>query len=399
MNFRDRLSLTALSPGRVGEVLFIHRDELLRRWEQRVLADPCVPDATQLPRPVLHNHVPALLLKIISRLVRHPSEEWGEQAGREIGSDDLGREHARYRITLHYTLEEAMRELSHLRAALLELCDEHAVSMNHEEAILLHTTLDELMTISARELDQFAIRAREQVLATVAHDLRTPLQTVLLQARALERIDSASVHAAGELLERSGLRMLRLVEDLVTLSKADAGQLSIDPVRGDARMVVRDATEELRALAERKRITVRVEQPAEETPLAGDHDRLVQALGNVLGNAIKFTPEGGTVRVILTATAEECVFVVSDSGPGVRPEHLGDIFRPFWQAPGAPKHGVGLGLAIARGVVEAHGGSLTVEAAVGGGATFCLRIPRDGSPRKSMTVAPADRGPRGFREG
>ena len=110
--------------------------------------------------------------------------------------------------------------------------------------------------------------------------------------------------------------------------------------------------------------------PDEETFMVCDPHRIEQALGNLVANAIKFTPAGGTVRIEMGAASDHVFFRVSDTGPGISPEHASEIFRPFWQAPDAPRQGVGLGLAIARGIVEAHGGSLTVESAPGAGATF-----------------------------
>jgi signal transduction histidine kinase len=400
MNTGERISGT-LETGRLAELLLRHRAELLQRWEQRVLDDPAVADARDLPRPVLYDHVPALLAKLVSILRQHPSSAWGERAGRELGSVGLGRAHARQRLMLHYTVEEAMRELSHFRAALLELCEEHAVTLNREESILVHTTVDELMAASAAELEHAAVRAREQLLAIVAHDLRTPLSTVLLQARRLKSTDGA--RPAAEAIERSVMRMSRLADDLVMLSKADAGRLSIDPHPDDARAIARDAIDELRSLAERKRIVILIDLPAEETGLVCDHERLVQALGNVIGNAVKFTPESGEVRVALSATEDECVFAISDSGPGILAEHLEDIFRPFWQAPGVPKSGVGLGLAIVRGIVEAHGGCVVVRAAKRAeraeeipthGVEFRIHLPRGGVMRTSVTLDAPEHGGR-----
>lgn len=100
----------------------------------------------------------------------------------------------------------------------------------------------------------------------------------------------------------------------------------------------------------------------------------MQALGNIVGNAIKFTPEGGRVRIALDVLPDRYAVRVSDTGLGINPEHADNIFRPFWQAPGA-KHGSGLGLAIARGIVEAHGGQIMVEGSSTPGATIVFSLP------------------------
>ena len=118
-----------------------------------------------------------------------------------------------------------------------------------------------------------------------------------------------------------------------------------------------------------------------------DHDRILQALGNLVGNAIQFTPKGGRVRVEVEAKRDHCLFRVADTGPGVSPEHVEDVFRPFWQADGASQ-GAGLGLAIARSIIEAHGGTIGIESHVPSGASFVFTLAYKGAPKESASIRP-----------
>jgi signal transduction histidine kinase len=383
-----------LLPGRLAWLLAHFRLELLAQWKKRVLEDPQVPDANRLTSPALEDHIPRLLEHLLQRLTRHPDTAWGERVGRVVGtSAEVGVAHAQQRFAVHYTLSEALRELSHLRAAVLDLCAAHAVAPNADEMTLLHSAIDEMMMTSATEIERADRRAYEQAMAVVAHDLRNPLNTIAVHAALMQNESRLfDPRNSGRVLAQSARIMGRLVEDLLAYAKLEAGHFSVHPADVDACDLVRETLDQYRHSASRRKIELSVGLPNRPTRIICDHDRILQALGNLVGNAIKFTPNGGRVRVELEPLEERCQFRVADSGPGIAPEHTEEVFRPFWQAPGAAV-GAGLGLAIARGIVEAHGGEIGIERHAPAGACFVFTLPYDATPKKTASLTPNVDGP------
>jgi signal transduction histidine kinase len=229
---------------------------------------------------------------------------------------------------------------------------------------------------------------REEIMAVVAHDLRTPLSTVVMLADRLGREGSLEPAQVAGSLERCAARMQRLVEDLLLLTRLEAGHLSVRAAEDDLAACLRDVVDMVRAQADRKRVNLVVDTPDGEVRAVFDRDRIEQALGNLLTNAIKFTPSGGEVRAALVCRDRDCTVCVSDTGAGIQPEHAEEIFRAFWQAPQAAHGGVGLGLAIAKGIAEAHGGSLSVDPPAGSGATFRFVLPFAGAPSDRVSLRP-----------
>lgn len=363
--------------------LLLHeRNTLLARWACRVLEDASVPTASRLSWPALEDSMPPLIDRLSGRLARHPPSGWGESIGREVGaSPDVGVAHAKHRSGLHYTVAETLRELSHFRAVLVEMCHEHHTVVDVEEAKLMHATIDEMMTTSASEIERGVLGTYEEIMAVVAHDLRNPISLVVMHASKMSAGQSVDTVSVGRALERSATRMQRLVEDLLAFTGLAAGHLSVSLSEIDARNAAYHVVEQLSHAAIRGNVELRCVAPEKEVRIVCDPERVEQALGNLVANAIKFTPRGGSVRVEVEGRADGAGFRVSDTGPGIDPQYASEILRPFWQAPGAPRQGVGLGLAITRGIVEAHGGSLTVESTPGAGATFAFTLPFDASGR------------------
>jgi signal transduction histidine kinase len=386
MSEDQRISIDALRERRLAWLLLTKREVLLERWARRVVADPIVPTANTLSWPALDNSMPELIARLLGRLTRHPPAGWGERVGREVGaSEDVGVAHAKHRFAVHYTVAEALRELSHFRAALLELCHEYAIEITVEEAKLMHATIDEMMATSATQLESSSSRAHEAVMAVVAHDLRNPLNVIALQAARMAAGNAVDAVSVGGALGRAVQRMLRLVDDLLVFTGLEAGHLRVRSAPVDVRSTAQYVVEQLAPAALRQKVTLTFLPPTEEVEVVCDSDRIEQALGNLVANAIKFTPAGGSVRVTLEAKSEHVVFRVTDTGPGVHSDHAEGIFRPFWQAPGATKQGVGLGLAITRGIVEAHGGTLILEHTPGPGAAFSFTLPLEGAARGSSS--------------
>ena len=222
-----------------------------------------------------------------------------------------------------------------------------------------------------------AIRARDEMVGVVSHDLRNPLSSIQMSATLL---DQEVTHAAGKsklaIIQRSVTRMERLVRDLLDLTTLEAGSLTLalEPLRvADA---LTEAVELVASLATAKGLTVVTSPGAEDVTILADRDRLMQVFSNLLGNATKFTPSGGTLTLSATAQPGYCRFQVTDTGPGIAPDLVAFVFDRFRQGRELHRQGAGLGLAIAKGIVEAHGGAIAVESTVGAGATFTFTIPR-----------------------
>ncbi|HEX6912076.1 MAG TPA: ATP-binding protein, partial [Longimicrobium sp.] len=226
---------------------------------------------------------------------------------------------------------------------------------------------------------QRSTRAREEILAVVSHELRNPLQAItvlvdtLLQLLPAEAWRDAERRQLQSVLQVS-MQMSRLVQDLLDVTRIEAGHFSVRPGREPLGGVLDEALEVLRPIADQERVRLEVRLPDRAGAILADRQRVVQVIGNLAGNAIQATPEGGTVTLDVRALGAEVVVRVSDAGPGIPPEHLPHLFERFWRPDRAGGLGAGLGLAIARGIVEAHGGRIGVEAG-GRGSTFWFTMP------------------------
>jgi len=225
-----------------------------------------------------------------------------------------------------------------------------------------------------------ALRAREEVVAVVSHDLRNPLGTVMGAAELIEDLDLPrdKVRRQARAIRAAGERMHRLIQDLLDVARIEAGGLSVDPGRVRLDAVVAETLEifEPQAVEHGVELRASVEPPLPD--VLADPDRLGQVFSNLVGNALKFTPEGGTVEIRARAEGrvEPVVHVeIRDTGRGIEPEHLAHLFDRFWKAERAERGGAGLGLAIVQGIVEAHGGEVWVESEVGQGTTVHLTLP------------------------
>jgi PAS domain S-box-containing protein len=225
---------------------------------------------------------------------------------------------------------------------------------------------------------QQAVQARDQVLAVVSHDFRNALGVIATTARLLQVAagDEEQRKRRLDTLVRVSDRTTRLVRDLLDVSRVQAGhRIAIDPKEQDVASLVSDACDSFRGQAEEKLITLTGEVAAGLPHVLADRDRTFQVLTNLVSNAIKFTPDGGTVVVRAVAAVNAIQFSVEDTGPGIRPDDLPHIFDRFWQATRTASLGSGLGLPIAKGIVEAHGGTIWVESQPGVGTTLHFTLP------------------------
>jgi signal transduction histidine kinase len=230
---------------------------------------------------------------------------------------------------------------------------------------------------SLREADH----EKDEFIAIISHELRTPMTSILGWTRmlALGGLDEDTRQEALESLERSTLAQAKLIEDLLDESRIASGKLALDPRLLDLRTVAHSAISMARPAAEAKEIDLEVEEGNETCQVLGDPARLQQAVGNLVGNAIKFTPEGGKVFVRVGCESSEGFIEVTDTGRGITPDLLPHLFERFRQGEGQAverQSGLGLGLSITRHLVELHGGAVVASSAgEGEGSTFAIRIP------------------------
>jgi len=233
----------------------------------------------------------------------------------------------------------------------------------------------------ARESAEIANRLKDEFLATVSHELRTPLNAVLGWTSLLRTTHMAPARRerALETIERNARLQQKIVEDILDVSKIIAGQLTLEKEPMPFRPVVEAAIESIRPVAESKHIRVTVELDDDPAIIIGDNSRLQQVVWNLLSNSMKFTPDGGGVRVTLLVTESRVELVVADTGIGISPEFLPHVFERFRQEDARHTRihgGLGLGLAIVRHLTEMHGGSVAaVSAGEGKGSTFIVRLP------------------------
>jgi signal transduction histidine kinase len=235
-----------------------------------------------------------------------------------------------------------------------------------------------------KEAEQ-TIDAREQVLKIVSRDLRNPLHTISMSASLLLELPLPLEQQSAYFrrIKRAGERMNRLIQDLLDVAKLEAGRVGIDARQIEVAPLVREAHEMLAPLASEKGIQLDAAVEDALPVIRADAGRVMQVISNLVGNAIKFTPAGGRIVIRAEAEPEGVCFSVSDTGQGIPPEQLAHIFGEFWQANPADRRGIGLGLTIAKGIVDAHGGRIWVESRVGEGTTFHFAL--GGTPSHSSS--------------
>ena len=224
-----------------------------------------------------------------------------------------------------------------------------------------------------------ADRMKEEFFSHISHELRTPLTSVR-EAATLLRDEVPGVLAPKqarlvEIIAASTDRVLRLVNEILELSRLRAGLLAIDRRNVDIGNLVHRALEQVRPQAEARGLRMESNGAIDGARVLGDEERLLQVLVNLLGNAIKFTPPGGAVRLGVTAGTDRVEVAVEDTGVGIPPEALPRVFERYWQARGT-RAGTGLGLAIVKSIVEMHGGRVQAHSSEGKGSRFVVQLPR-----------------------
>ncbi|MCD2518528.1 ATP-binding protein [Massilia sp. G4R7] len=276
-----------------------------------------------------------------------------------------------------------------------ELQARSGIAYGREEIGRLARALDEMAAAlqakeAARSQAERELRAADQrkdeFLAMLAHELRNPLAPISTGAHLLKLLhsDNAQITQTCAIIARQVEHMTSLVDDLLDVSRVTRGLVSISTQVLDLRQVVEDAAEQIRPLITARRHKVVLDLPDSPATVRGDHKRLVQVVANLLGNATKYTPEGGHIHLQLRAGEQEYVLEVADDGIGMEPGLVARVFELFTQAERTPDRaqgGLGLGLALARSLVELHGGAVDASSpGLGQGSTFTVRLPRYAQP-------------------
>jgi signal transduction histidine kinase/DNA-binding response OmpR family regulator len=278
---------------------------------------------------------------------------------------------------------------------VLQLISRRAVLAAEREVVLAER---ERLIVDLRS----ASAAKSDFLAAMSHELRTPLNSIIGFSELLQRPITPAGHEpetveefAGH-IHGSGLHLLELINEVLDLAKVEAGRLDLRPTVFDLDGLIRQTIETMQPLAQRKSIKL-VAEPFGPLEVEADQSRIRQVVFNLLSNAIKFTPDSGSVRVELSRRSDTCRIDVIDTGGGIAAIDQATIFEAFKQAPGAAGHeGTGLGLTLARQLVEAHGGTVDLESEVGHGSRFGVVLPLGRAARAPLptTLDPVPDGQR-----
>lgn len=283
--------------------------------------------------------------------------------------------------------EALSRTMAELKASEQEfrlLTDQLHLALNERAAALARAE-------EARRVAEEASRLKDQFLATASHELRTPLNAIVGWVHVLQSVatlDPAQRLQAVGAIARNAKVQTRLIEDLLDVSRMNQGRVSLTVAPLDVRAVVDAAVEAIRPAAVAKQLEVRVVAPFESVPVIGDAPRLQQVVWNLLLNAVKFTPGGGVISVVVKRATARAEILVSDTGDGIRPEFLPHIFEPFRQGNSSSmRTGMGLGLAIVQRLVDLHGGRITATSAgADQGAELLVSLPLAPESLQTVTI-------------
>jgi PAS domain S-box-containing protein len=319
-----------------------------------------------------------------------PEELVGRSSAGLVHPDDLEQparmlqEHARHLGSFHLMEQRIRHRDGSWRR--MEVAGKFAVNPDGVPVVLVYSRditrrreAEEERDRQLRAVEQ-AVRAREEVIALVSHDLRNPVATVLLSASALLETAPEGAFSRGEREQLEAIsacagEMNRLIEDLLDVTRIDAGGLPLSVSSWAVPLILQDAIALARALARERGVALGADVQADLPAVAVDRGRVMQVLSNLVGNAIRFSPEGGAVTLRAGIEEGRVAVHVSDQGPGIPEEHLPFLFDRFWQGGGSRRGSVGLGLAICRGIVEGHGGAIRVSSRAGEGSTFTFTLP------------------------
>jgi signal transduction histidine kinase len=264
----------------------------------------------------------------------------------------------------------------HLATAMPRRLDTDDAALAKEIAQNLGAAIDRAQVYRRLEC---AIRDRDDLLAVVSHDLKTPIQSIVFAAELLSPARAAGERRSAwrqvDVIKRAAHHMHRLVFDLLDASAIEAGRLTVEPKPEDLHPILDEVKHAFEPQARARSISLETAH-TEDLPLVRcDRGRIIQVISNLVGNAIKFTPKGGAIRIEASALPDRMRLSVHDTGHGIAPEDREHLFERYWRGRNRGHHGSGLGLCIAKGIVEAHGGTIWAESTLGAGSRFFFTLP------------------------
>ena len=356
------------------------------------------------PREAAHSDV----VDDLNRYVRELALAY--QLGDDDRSEAVAKAHGGQRWYAGYDLRSVLLEYGVLRSAIGDVVAQVGYEMNTDEldrvAQLVNSALAEAaveFTLRATEqinealrIAEKAVRAREDVIAVVSHDLKNPLSVISGSAAMLDdalgendlEVARGPLRAHVARIRRSSARMNGLITDLLDLAKIREGRVEIEVGEEHTTALLAEAMDQSAPLAEQRPAQL-VNDGGPDGLVICDRQRVLQVFDNIVGNAIKFSSPGDTVHLAVECSPHECTFAVRDTGPGIPQHQLPLLFDRFWTSPRVTGgSGTGLGLAIARGIVDAHGGRIWVESAPAEGTSFFFTLPtRSGLRAKDASEA------------
>lgn len=228
-----------------------------------------------------------------------------------------------------------------------------------------------------------ALLTRDQFLAIVSHDLKNPLGAISLSANlirlelAKDEFDLDKIFQMVDVIDRSSANMDRLISDMLDIERMDHGKFALKPEKGDICSVLKECLDLFAPVVASRNFAMTIEQCSSPLAATFDRDRLLQVLSNLVGNALKFTPEGGSINLSAKKKVNELEISVSDNGPGISEDKVARIFEKFSQLNSGDRRGLGLGLFISKWIVEAHKGRIWVSSKMGEGSVFTFTLPLD----------------------
>ena len=239
--------------------------------------------------------------------------------------------------------------------------------------------IDQQKKLAERQAARIS-QARKEVIEVVAHDLKNPLTSIFISSEMTllgvqQGHSEEQIRSYLEMTNRSAKSMQRLIESLLDHAKVEAGCLVLDRQQCDPALFLEEICERFTILAAAKKIQFTAHFPERLPEASFDQLRIEQVISNLLGNALKFTPEGGSVGLEASHDGEFLKFAVIDSGPGISPEQVPHVFDRYWQVQETSQQGTGLGLSIAHEIIHAHSGKIWVSSQLGAGSTFAFTLP------------------------
>jgi PAS domain S-box-containing protein len=365
----EMVMVDIVEDGAVRRVAASHVDERVRALFDRAKQYP--------PRIGDRGPQSQVMLSGRSLLLRDLSDEWIQTLDRGPEHAELVRQMAPSSLIVAplRSRGEVLGTLSLVRTQLSPCFDEADVELAEELALRAALAVENARLYdSARN----ATRARDDMLGVVSHDLRNPIHSIFMSSSFLTELlpeEMKVERTQAAVIKRAAERANRLIQDLLDITHIESGRLSLEREPHSASSIAHEALEQAAMPAAQGGITLERGEMDRDATVFADRDRVVQALGNLISNALKFTPPGGQVTVSVHATGDQVHISVADTGPGIAPDQVPRLFDRFWQANRKDRRGVGLGLSIVKGIADAHGGDVRVQTAEGAGTTFTLVLP------------------------